>query len=1170
MKLQSKKILSFVVAFSLVLGLLLAPITNTALAAGDTVTITILGTSDIHGALNSWSYESSEDYGSIGLERIHSLVKQVRSENPNTLLIDNGDTIQGSILTDDLYNTDLEKPNPMMDVMNAIGYDSMTLGNHEFNFGLDLIDKIVQEANFPILSANIYKKADGENYVKPYVIKEVAGIKVGIIGLTVPSIPMWDGPRVTDLEFKHMAEEAKKYVEIVKQEGADIVIASAHAGLDSRHEEDGADSARKITEYAPDLTALLVGHDHSTVNETINGVLVGAPAASSGQSNEVVRFDITLEKDEDSWSVVDKKASILQIQDYEPSEDIITVTEKYHNATLDFLKDTIGTATDDFHPASEVPGIPEAQIRDTAVIDIINEVQLKYADADVAAAALFKNNSNLPKGDISYANIFDIYKYANKLVGVEVTGKELKNYMEWSAAYYNTYKPGDVTISFNPDIRSYNYDMFAGVDYKIDISKPAGQRIVDLTFKDEPIKDDQVLKLAINDYRYSGLINMGILSNEPYFNSDPISLRSYIKTFIQEKGSVSPEVDNNWEITGADMNNPLRDKVIQMVKDGAIEIPTSADGRTPNVKSLNLYELVSEGKLSNELLKENNIPISITILHTNDMHARVKEGDYDGMGFAKVSTKIKDIKAKNPNTLVLDAGDVLHGQTIATISKGESIIRLMNAIGYDALTPGNHDFNYGQDRLIELSDVADFPIVSSNVVKNDGTTLLKPYVIKEISGVKIGIFGLSTPDTTYMTHPKNVEGLKFEDPIESAKKMVTELKDKADIIVALTHIGLDESSSFTTKKIAEQVEGINLIVDGHSHTTLEEGLRVGDTLIVQAGDYNKNLGTVNLAFADGEITSMTASLFAKEEAAELAEDPEILELVKVIEEENEQITSVEIGETKTELVGEREKVRAGETNLGNLITEAMLDVTGADIALTNGGGIRASINAGKITKGDVITVLPFGNYVVMKEVKGEDIFKAIEHGISSYPELSGSFPHVAGITFKFDPNKEAGNRLIEVKVKGNPIVLDKAYKLATNDFLAAGGDNYLMLADDKLLGEYPALDEVVIEYIQKYGLENIKVDNRVQVEATAPAVEVPEQVEQPKQVEQPQQVEQPKQTELPKQPSAANDTYTVTAGDVLWKIAEKFGLAWESLAEFNNLQNPHLIFPGQKILIPVQ
>ena len=271
MKLQSKKLLSFVVSLSLVLGLLLAPITSTAYAADETVTITVLGTSDVHGALNSWSYEGNTDYGNVGLERIHSLVKQVKSENPNTLLIDNGDTIQGSILTDDLYNTDLEKPNPMMDVMNAVGYDAMTLGNHEFNFGTELIDKIVEEANFPILSANIYKKADGTNFVKPYVIKEVAGVKVGIIGLTVPSIPRWDGPRVKDLEFKHMAEEAKKYVEIVKQEGADIIIASAHAGLESRHEEDGSDSARKIAEYAPEITALLIGHDHSTVNETING-----------------------------------------------------------------------------------------------------------------------------------------------------------------------------------------------------------------------------------------------------------------------------------------------------------------------------------------------------------------------------------------------------------------------------------------------------------------------------------------------------------------------------------------------------------------------------------------------------------------------------------------------------------------------------------------------------------------------------------------------------------------------------------------------------------------------------------------------------------------------------------------------------------------------------------
>lgn len=589
--------LNLTLAFMLIFTVLIANTNLTNANESNGVKITVLGTSDMHGAINSWAYESDKDNGNMGLARIHSIVKQVKGENPNTLVIDNGDTIQGSIMTDDLYNADLSKPNPMIDMMNFVGYDVMTLGNHEFNFGLQLIDKMVKEAEFPILSANIYKKEDGSNLVEPYIVKDIDGVKVGILGLTVPSVPKYDGSKVESLEFMHMAEEAKKYVQILKeQEGVDIIIATVHAGLDGE-EDDGSDSAKSIALEVPEIDVLLLGHDHKTVNETINGVLVGAPAAS-GQSTEVVRFDINLEKDGDSYKVADKKVNLLNISDYEASPEAEEHGKPYHQATLDFINISIGQATGDFHPASEVPGIPEAQIRDTAVIDLINEVQLKYTEADISAAALFKPESNLAKGDINFANIFDIYKYPNKLIGVEVTGKELKNYMEWSAEFYNTYKPGDVTISFNPEIRGYNYDMFAGVKYKIDIAKPAGERITDLTFKGKPVQDEDKFKLAINNYRYNGLKDMGIISGEKYFDSDPATIRGYIKDYIKEKGTMEPKVDNNWEIVGVDLNHPLRDTIIDLVKAGEIEVPKSEDGRTPNVKSLNVNELIEQGKIS--------------------------------------------------------------------------------------------------------------------------------------------------------------------------------------------------------------------------------------------------------------------------------------------------------------------------------------------------------------------------------------------------------------------------------------------------------------------------------------------------------------------------------------------------------------------------------------------
>ena len=600
---KNNKIFSLLLVISLILSMVVP--FSTVLADNHLITLTILGTTDVHGNIYDWSYEDGEIDDDVGLAKIYSIVKEVREENPNTLLIDNGDTIQGTVLTDDLYNMNLENSNPIIDVMNYMEYDSMTLGNHEFNFGLELIDKIKKEANFPILSANIYNKEDESNFMDPYTIKELSGIKIGILGLTTPNIPKWDGPKVTDLEFKSMAKEAKKYADILKnEEKVDIIIATSHAGLDARHGNEGS-SSKYILEEVPEIDALLVGHDHEEIAKKISGVPVGA---ADDKGNQVVRFDLTIENKNGTYDVIDSKVQLIETKNYQASKDIKEYAKEYHNKTLEFLKESIGTSTGDFHPKSKIKGIPEAQIRDTAVIDLINEVQLEYTGADISAAALFKQDSNIEKGEVSYSDIFDIYKYPNTLYAVEVTGEELKQYMEWSASYFNQYKEGDSTISFNPEIRGYNYDMFAGVDYKIDISKPAGQRIVDLTYEGVSIKDNDIFKLAINNYRYGGLKDMGIISNDEYFNSDPKSLRSYIADYIEKKGTISPKTDNNWEIIGYDFNHWAREEAISLINDGIFEIPSSKDGRTPNVKSINLENQITRGEYIKYLVRALDIP----------------------------------------------------------------------------------------------------------------------------------------------------------------------------------------------------------------------------------------------------------------------------------------------------------------------------------------------------------------------------------------------------------------------------------------------------------------------------------------------------------------------------------------------------------------------------------
>jgi len=576
----------------------------------------------------------------------------------------------------------------------------------------------------------------------------------------------------------------------------------------------------------------------------------------------------------------------------------------------------------------------------------------------------------------------------------------------------------------------------------------------------------------------------------------------------------------------------------------------------------------SNDKKDEAIAIETPMNYEVIIAHMNDTHGRVKEGKYDGMGFARVSTVVKDLKSNEDNVLFLDAGDTFHGTTFATLSQGESIVKLLNAMKLDALSPGNHDFNYGKDRLKELEEMAEFDVVSANIIDEDGEYFFNPYVIKEMEGVRVGIFGLATPETAYKTNPKNIEGLTFGSPAEYAEKTVAKLKEEgAELIVAVCHLGIDESTLEENQSIGvvKAVDGIDILVDGHSHTALKNGMVVNDTMIVQTGEYDKNFGVVSVRVTDG-VMEVGVRLITKADAmgriektevvveeaqrisvvekyaiksgdtmTEIAanydvplsvimeanediknankiyvddeimipvekevvnviaesstrivpgipEDPEIVKLINEIEQEQMKITEVEIGTTPVTLDGERDQVRRGETNLGNLITESMLWETGADIALTNGGGIRASIEKGTIKVGDVISVLPFGNYVITKRVSGQDIIDAIEHGISDYPATKGAFPHVAGIRVTFDESKPAGSRVVDIKTKsGEKIDPTREYILATNDFMAAGGDDYLMFKDRPQAGNFEGLDEILIKYVEENEVTQTKTDGRMKV-----------------------------------------------------------------------------------------
>ncbi|MDC7223655.1 MAG: 5'-nucleotidase C-terminal domain-containing protein [Spirochaetales bacterium] len=462
----------------------------------------------------------------------------------------------------------------------------------------------------------------------------------------------------------------------------------------------------------------------------------------------------------------------------------------------------------------------------------------------------------------------------------------------------------------------------------------------------------------------------------------------------------------------------------------------------------------------------------IVIIHTNDSHGRIIKTPQDGMGFPQISGIVSDYRSAYPGrVLLLDGGDTFHGTPFAALSEGENVAKVIDSMEYDAVAVGNHDMNYGLETLEGLNDLMEYTeVISANLVDKTGHRPFKPYVIKELGPkgkIKVGIFGLTTPQTLYKSNPKYVEEIAFRDTIETAREMVDELKDQVHIIICLSHLGVNPAYEVTSMDVAREVRGIDLIVDGHSHTILEEGLWIEGTPIVQAGYSAKYVGVVTMSFGpDGRETDI--KLISKREASDYTESSGLLYTVDAMEEANKLLTNRVIGETQVRLDGERIHVRTGQTNLGTLIAESARWISGADMALINGGGIRASLEPGTITTGAVMNVLPFGNTLRVIEISGAGIREALEKGIASLPEPSGAFPHTAGLTYDINLGKE-GNTVSHVRINGLPLVEDQIYTLATSDFLVLGGDEYTMFTGCPVVKEFSTFDEVLEEYLKEQG-----------------------------------------------------------------------------------------------------
>lgn len=519
-------------------------------AAPTRVQITILGTTDLHGNIYPIDYYTNQA-DQRGLAKIGTLIKRVRQENKNVLLVDSGDTIQGTPLEYYHNKKNNQPPDPMMLAMSHLRYDALAVGNHEYNFGLGVLEKARSEAEFPWLSANTYKKGSEQTQYQPYIIKEISGVRVGILGLTTPGVPFWENPQnYTGLEFREPVTEASKWVAHMREkEKADVVVVAMHMGLeeDLRTGEinpgqvQNENMALAVAKQVPRVDVIFMGHTHRDVPSLyINGVLL---TQANHWGRHLARADLYLQKEAAGWRVYAKSARTIPVDDrVEADPEILKVTAPYHEETQKWLSLAIGKSDRDL-------SAQEARFRDSAILDLIHRVQLDAGKADVSMAAVFNSEARIPKGDVTVREIASLYIYENTLVVLEVTGQQLKEALEHSAKYFRPYEEGKTPAELvDQKIPGYNFDIAEGVEYELDIRKPFGSRIQNLRFRGKPLNPNQKLRLATNNYRVNGGGGYTMYKGAPIIYRSSDEIREIIIDWVERHKTIPTEPTNNWRL----------------------------------------------------------------------------------------------------------------------------------------------------------------------------------------------------------------------------------------------------------------------------------------------------------------------------------------------------------------------------------------------------------------------------------------------------------------------------------------------------------------------------------------------------------------------------------------------------------------------------------------------